>query len=133
MEWKLPSVKVRSIVYLRHSSRAPIIRTVYVIITGRALAGCLIRPDATKKPYHFMSWRMRLNAHQPPNNIKDHSDLFGSNCLCACTLFCTVWGPVSCHKRRKHVFRTSEGLQSAEINTDSSFSIQEKGVKLKAA
>ena len=46
---------------------------------------------------------------------------------------CTVWGPVSGHKRRKHVFRTSEGLQSAEINTDSSFSIQETGVNLTAA
>ena len=46
---------------------------------------------------------------------------------------CTVWGPVSGHKRRKHVFRTSEGLQSAEINTKSSFSIQEAGVKLTAA
>ena len=45
----------------------------------------------------------------------------------------TVWGPVSGHKRRKHVFRTSEGLQSAEINTESSFSIQETGVKLTAA
>ena len=30
-------------------------------------------------------------------------------------------------------FRTSEGLQSAEINTKSSFSIQETGVKLTAA
>ena len=45
----------------------------------------------------------------------------------------TVWGPVSGHKRRKHVFRTSEGLQSAEINTESSFSIQETGVNLTAA
>ena len=45
----------------------------------------------------------------------------------------TVWGPVSGHKRRKHVFRTSEALQSAEINTESSFSIQEAGVKLTAA
>ena len=36
-------------------------------------------------------------------------------------------------QRRKHAFRTSEGLQSAEINTDSSFSIQETGVKLTAA
>ena len=45
----------------------------------------------------------------------------------------TVSGPVSGHKRRKHVFRTSEALQSAEINTESSFSIQEKGVKLTAA
>ena len=42
--------------------------------------------------------------------------------------FCanTVWGPVSGHKRRKHVFRTSEGLQSAEINTESNFSIQKQ-------
>ena len=45
----------------------------------------------------------------------------------------TVLGPVSSHKRGKHVFRTSEGLQSAEINTKSSFSIQEIGVKLTAA
>ena len=45
----------------------------------------------------------------------------------------TVCGPVSGHKRRKHVFRTSEGLQSAEINTKSSFSIEETGVKLTAA
>ena len=40
----------------------------------------------------------------------------------------TVGGPVSGHKRRKHVFRTSEGLQSAEINPEISFSIQETGV-----
>ena len=46
---------------------------------------------------------------------------------------CTVCGPVSGHKRRKHVFRTSEGLQSAEINTKSRFSIQETGFKLTAA
>ena len=47
---------------------------------------------------------------------------------------CTVCGPISGHKRRKHVFLTSEGLQSAEINlTKSSFSIQETGVKLTAA
>lgn len=45
----------------------------------------------------------------------------------------TVCGPVSGHKSRKHVFRTSEGLQSAEINTKSSFIIQETGVKLTAA
>ena len=45
----------------------------------------------------------------------------------------TVSGPVSDHKRRKHVFHTSEGFQSAEINTDSSFSIQETGVNLTAA
>ena len=48
-------------------------------------------------------------------------------------LICTVWGPVSGHKRRKHAFRTSEGRQSAEINTDSNFSIKETGVKLTAA
>ena len=35
-----------SIVYLRHSSRAPITWSVYVIITGKALTGCLLRPDA---------------------------------------------------------------------------------------
>ena len=42
MERKLPFslVKVMSIVYLRHSSRAPVTRSVYGIITGRALAGC---------------------------------------------------------------------------------------------
>ena len=45
----------------------------------------------------------------------------------------TVCGPVSGHKRPKHVFRTSEGLQSAEITANSSFSIQETGVKLTAA
>ena len=45
----------------------------------------------------------------------------------------TVCGPVSGHKRRKHVFLTSEGLQSAEINTKSSLSIQETGVKLTPA
>ena len=45
----------------------------------------------------------------------------------------TVRSPVSGHKRRKHVFLTLEGLQSAEINTKSSFSIQETGVKLTAA
>ena len=37
MEWKLPSVKVMSIVYLRHSSRAPIIWSVYVIIPEEQL------------------------------------------------------------------------------------------------
>ena len=42
----------------------------------------------------------------------------------------TVSGPVSGHKRRKNVLRSLEGLQSAEINTESSFSIQETGVKL---
>ena len=41
----------------------------------------------------------------------------------------TLCGPVSGHKRRKHVFLTSEGLQSAEINTKSSFSIQQTVVK----
>ena len=49
----------------------------------------------------------------------------------------SIWkysmGLVSGHKRRKHVFRTSEVLQSAEINTESSFSIHETGVKLTAA
>ena len=45
----------------------------------------------------------------------------------------TVWVPVSGHKRRKHVFHTSEGLQSAEFNTESNFSIQKIGVKLTAA
>ena len=45
----------------------------------------------------------------------------------------TVCDPVSGHKRRKHVFLTLEGVQSAEINTKSSFSIQETGVKLTAA
>lgn len=44
----------------------------------------------------------------------------------------TVCGPLSGHKSRKHVFHTSEGLQSAEINTKSSFIIQETGVKLTA-
>ena len=49
------------------------------------------------------------------------------------SLVSTVYGPVSGHKRRKHVFRTSEGLQSAEINTESSFISQEIGVNLTAA
>ena len=53
-------------------------------------------------------------------------------CADADKSYTTVWGPVSGHKRRKHVFRTSEGLQSAEINTESSFSIQETGVYLTA-
>ena len=40
----------------------------------------------------------------------------------------TVCGPVSGHKRRKLVFRTSEGLQSAEINTKSIASVFKKQV-----
>ena len=39
------------------------------------------------------------------------------------------WGPVSGHKRRKRVFRTSASLQSAEIKTKSSFSIQRNKCK----
>ena len=46
--------------------------------------------------------------------------------------WCTVCGPVSGHKRRKHVFRTRESLQSAVSNTKSSFSIQKTDVKLTA-
>ena len=56
-----------------------------------------------------------------------------SGLLRVCWFTCTVCGPVSGHKRRKQVFRTSESLQSAEINTENSFSIQETDVKLTAA
>ena len=68
----------------------------------------------------------------PKERTLSHSIRFFSNHYNQCNR-CTVCGPVSGHKRRKHVFRTSEGLQSAEINTKSSFGIQETGVKLTCA